>query len=444
MTSNREPQISIDGYTDSKPGKTNMTLSELKSLLGTTITIAASNADANSIANANYICDGVNDQVQIQEAIDSLPTVGGSNNCPIGGGKIILSEGTFNCASGFDLDGELVIIEGQGEQETCLSFTFGASAPCFKIDNTNDLKSRVVLRDFYIKGDDTNTTYGLYIEGAAALHRFYNLAISNMATAGVKGLSGNSQNHFSHVYIRDVPAGFDMYGNTNEYYACIASNGQSGTAAGSAFHSQEAESYYYGCFGEGFEYGYNIDAYAYGVALFGCCSEKCNYGIRFGGSSPNQPVGCSVYGGLVATSRDATDPAIFIDRCNGILINGLCVYDSTSNKAFYIDSTATDVVITGGYTNDTTPITNMGGTRINITNLSPYVNKSGGAAASISDGGTIPHGLSSTPTWAIVSPSIASEFVSVTTLDGTNITVAIKKHDNSAGTSQTIYWSAGI
>jgi hypothetical protein len=71
-------------------------------------------------------------------------------------------------------------------------------------------------------------------------------------------------------------------------------------------------------------------------------------------------------------------------------------------------------------------------------------NPNSGATASISDGGTIPHHLGITPVWANVSGSVAGEILTVSSLDATNITVAIKKRaDGSAGTSQTVYWRAG-
>jgi hypothetical protein len=67
-----------------------------------------------------------------------------------------------------------------------------------------------------------------------------------------------------------------------------------------------------------------------------------------------------------------------------------------------------------------------------------------GAAASVADGGAINHNLAATPTRVMVSPSVAGEMVSVTILDTTHFHVAIKKHDGSAGTTQTIYWEAEI
>lgn len=73
-----------------------------------------------------------------------------------------------------------------------------------------------------------------------------------------------------------------------------------------------------------------------------------------------------------------------------------------------------------------------------------YVTENRGAAASTADGGTIAHGCAAAPTTATVSGSVAGEIVTVTSIDATNITVAIKKPDGSAGTAQTVYWRAEV
>jgi hypothetical protein len=75
-----------------------------------------------------------------------------------------------------------------------------------------------------------------------------------------------------------------------------------------------------------------------------------------------------------------------------------------------------------------------GGTGINKLNW--------GAASSITDGATIAHGLGSTPTAVLVLGSAAGEMLAVTAKSSTTFTVAIKKHDGSAGTSQSVYWIA--
>ncbi len=68
-----------------------------------------------------------------------------------------------------------------------------------------------------------------------------------------------------------------------------------------------------------------------------------------------------------------------------------------------------------------------------------------GAAASTADGGTIAHGCAKAPTVATVSGSVAGEIVTVTSIDATNITVAIKAADGTTpGTPQTVYWRAEV
>ena len=69
-----------------------------------TLVVAASNSSAKSKAQADYVCDGVDDQVEIQAAIDALPN---------GGGKIQLLEGTFVISSSINLKSDCMI-EGCG------------------------------------------------------------------------------------------------------------------------------------------------------------------------------------------------------------------------------------------------------------------------------------------------------------------------------------------
>ena len=70
-----------------------------------------------------------------------------------------------------------------------------------------------------------------------------------------------------------------------------------------------------------------------------------------------------------------------------------------------------------------------------------YITETRGAT-SVADGGTVTHGMGATPVRVVVTPSVSGEMVSVTTLGATTFTVAIKKHDGTAGTTQTVYWQA--
>ena len=69
---------------------------------GFSIKVAASNASDESKAVAKYICDGVNDDVELNAAVQELPN----------GGCIELSEGTFN--GGISLSSSNIWVKGQG------------------------------------------------------------------------------------------------------------------------------------------------------------------------------------------------------------------------------------------------------------------------------------------------------------------------------------------
>jgi len=64
------------------------------------------------------------------------------------------------------------------------------------------------------------------------------------------------------------------------------------------------------------------------------------------------------------------------------------------------------------------------------------------SASTVSDGGSVvfPVELGVEPTSIIVQTSVPGEFASVTALSRDGFTVAIKTHEGSAGTTQTIYY----
>jgi len=80
---------------------------------GIPLVVAASNASAKSKASADYICDGTDDQVEIQAAIDRSAAQSGI--------PIKLTEGLFTCSasstlkSGVEIEGVIPTIADQGE-----------------------------------------------------------------------------------------------------------------------------------------------------------------------------------------------------------------------------------------------------------------------------------------------------------------------------------------
>ncbi|ABN56610.1 MULTISPECIES: right-handed parallel beta-helix repeat-containing protein [Methanoculleus] len=98
-----------------------------------TLTVAASDSTELSKNQADYVCDGVDDQAEIQAALAALPD----------GGKVVLSDGTFNCA-GVIAPPAGTTLSGQGPDATNLVFTNDGR---ISVDQEN-----VALDGFHIEG----------------------------------------------------------------------------------------------------------------------------------------------------------------------------------------------------------------------------------------------------------------------------------------------------
>jgi len=112
---------------------------------GATYVVAASNAPDHVKAQADYVCDGTADDVEIQAAIDALPA---------GGGKVILSDGTFTAAAGITRCDNL-ILEGQGSEATEIIAVGAFSLLSGNFDNW-------VVRGIKLTGD-SDTGNGIHI-----------------------------------------------------------------------------------------------------------------------------------------------------------------------------------------------------------------------------------------------------------------------------------------
>jgi hypothetical protein len=109
------------------------------------IVVAANGSSA--AAAANYICDGLDDQVEIQAALDALPP----------GGTVVLSDGTFNCSGSLALPAGATLL-GQGAEKTSLEFSGNGLL--------NVSEEGVTLDGFHVRGSNyvnasTNTTLDL-------------------------------------------------------------------------------------------------------------------------------------------------------------------------------------------------------------------------------------------------------------------------------------------
>jgi len=125
---------------------------------GETFTVAASDASAKSIAQADYICDGLNDQVQIQAAIDALPS---TIYLDASGGSISLSEGAFHLSAGLTISQKSVCIKGQGWQTTQLRMADNADADMITVSGADAThRGKLQLYSVRLNGNKGNQSSG--------------------------------------------------------------------------------------------------------------------------------------------------------------------------------------------------------------------------------------------------------------------------------------------
>ncbi len=130
--------VEIQGNLTAKTGRT------------ATFVVAANDSSATSKAQADYVCDGVADNVEIQEAIDALPS---------GGGRIHLLEGTYTITSGITISSNNVILSGSGDAtHVTASGTAGSIGTGILV--TGD---HVTIRDFFFDGNTNVISYQIII-----------------------------------------------------------------------------------------------------------------------------------------------------------------------------------------------------------------------------------------------------------------------------------------
>ena len=154
------------------------------------IGVAAADAPLNIRASADYVCDGVNDEVQIQAALDASINVAGR------GGSVTLSAGKFYIGASINMYTGMHLY-GQGVHATWLELS--ANTDMFVLDDltptaiTNRVGTFLTIKNMYIYGDSSNQT--------------------TSTNTGIKSLSNIKDFHLSDVFVsRFAGRGMDMRG----------------------------------------------------------------------------------------------------------------------------------------------------------------------------------------------------------------------------------------
>ena len=144
-----------------------------------TLVVAANDSTPHGKLYADYVCDGMADQAEINTAL-SVATASGFR-------RVLLLEGTFHISGAILIDGDETTLEGQGAG-TIIRLVDNHDALIYMIDagNTNDA-DRLQLKNFVIDGNRANQGTGVMygVLGFSTESMFQNLWIRNMRTYGI-------------------------------------------------------------------------------------------------------------------------------------------------------------------------------------------------------------------------------------------------------------------
>lgn len=144
------------------------------------VNVAASNAPQVFKDGADYLCNGTNDEVQIQAALDDI-----TPDSAVIGSSVILSPGLFQIGATIDLVPG-VALRGQGVNITILRMVNSAEVSMFEFDDVTGL-GWVHISDMYLFGNKNNNAAGHGIDFKVQCKDFYlsNVFISDFSDDGL-------------------------------------------------------------------------------------------------------------------------------------------------------------------------------------------------------------------------------------------------------------------
>lgn len=134
------------------------------------VTFIVAAVDSLHKERADFVCDGVDDQEEINAAINALPA---------GGGKVVLLEGTYHLTAPIRILRSNVVLEGSG-WNTVLFLEDGSDCNMIEIgDGTVSLRF-IQIKSLKIDGNGANQSAGdvIYVHGASG-SEIYDVLIKN-------------------------------------------------------------------------------------------------------------------------------------------------------------------------------------------------------------------------------------------------------------------------
>ena len=514
-------------------------------ITGPSLFVAASDATTNEIKHADYICDGTEDEIQIQAAIDALPASGGTVRLSSGNFTVTRTAGAYSILIDRD-DVKLEIPTGTMIKLADNELSLALLCNLIRIGDGTNARSNIIITGggvvdanvannpstgniafgaaIFVYGPHEHIAIdgitvqnvsrdGIYINGESNANRAKNITVQNCLLYNVgEGIVFAYADWIwvlnNHV---DTITGQDgiQPGGCNSYWFIVGNTIQNLVESAIDIYAAAEAPTEHGVVANNIILGSSIYV-AYGIAAGRevrdvlICNNLLDGSTIVAGPGPGDlynlsivnnivsdgpangtgiTVGAFTVGALIESNVvsghqwraihancdhavivgntvfnngqdggavDAARQGILVENATGVQILANAIYDDQ-----IAPTQSWPIMITNGI--DTQVMCNsFSGHRVanTVQQNAPttpmihynvgYITENDGAAAAVADGGTIAHGCAATPTSAQVTGSVANEFVSVTAIGAANLTVAIKKHDGTPGTNQTIYWRAWV
>jgi len=385
-------QVLTSGGADANPSWSTATRSA-------TFVIAASDSAAKSKQQADYVCDGTDDNVEIQAAIDALPANGGS---------ILLLEGTFvldapnafyvnNSRYSLNLHGNNV--DFVGSRGTILKLKDGI--------NVGNGAANTFVTTLVLMGNNLSVRNIYFNNNSGNVSADYNIAIWHGSDGFVSRYADISYNYFTNQ------KKWAIWGDGGSFFWNVHDNNMVSSVSGGgiAFHNGPSYSQISNNVIVSVSTGIFIDSLSSVQITGNYIMSPSLYGIE----SYDSVNYCTITNNIIE-NYSGTPSAIFIHTKNTVastslstiiqgnsmhnIPNGIVLSDSYVQNASVINNTFTSVA---------TPISNSGTGTI-IKNNVGYTTENSGTVtvATGGDSVTVNHGLAATPTRVQLTPTSAT------------------------------------
>ncbi len=293
--------------------------------------------------DCDYLCDGTNDQVEINNAITALPA---------SGGEVVILDGTYNITAIINVNKNNVSIRGNGNA-TVLKRMWNSSSPEGVISLTSVQGCRV--ENLQIDGNKATYTvsnnYGIYlysssnntVTGNTCNNNSYGIRLYSSSNNTVTGNTCNNNSYG--IYLYSSSDDNTVTGNTcdnNSYGIYLSSSSNNNTVTGNTCNnssdgidlSSSSNNTVTGNTCNNNSYGIYLSSSSNNNTVTGnTCHNNSSNGIYLSSSSNNTVTGntCdnnSSYGILLSSSSNNT---VTGNTCNNNSYNGICLYSSSNN-----------------------------------------------------------------------------------------------------------------